>query len=197
MKITDAELEDFKDRWTKECVEWGEIRDAMIAREPEVSAYHVTAEQARRMRERGETSVLLGPVAKALGLSPRVTLYSVPAGGDGAHRPREDEPVSTDEILSTIAGYPRDAIKEIRDACDRILGAHDSAPSLPVRCRIGWAHGTWQCRASGCGASGQTAQPGRLVDCAGRTISVDDLPAQAQPYSPGATCLFDRETPKP
>lgn len=247
--VTDAEIEDFKGKWASEYAEWERIRDEVIAKDGECTAYHVTAEQARRMRERGETSVLLGPVAKALGLSPHVVLYPV-----------ADPPeVKISRVVKAfLRGRSVAELKAIRDACDEAIGAGNcwrmgcrepvvagaaecgrhplndeqdgpasEPPALPaggcfvpgctgpcegepdrvltpapadapVRCRIGWASDSrtasltrWQCRSSGCGASGTVAGD-RLVDGRGLSILKDDLPPQVHPYDPGETCLFDR-----
>jgi hypothetical protein len=205
-KVTDAEFEDFKAKWALEYSEWERIRDEVIAKDGDGSAYDVTAEQARRMRERGETSVLLGPVAKALGLTPHVVLYPV------ADPPEVKISRTVKEVLM---GRSVAELRAIRDACDKAIaeappaggcfvpgctgpceGEPDrpqkAAPAdAPVRCRIGWSHGKWRCGSSGCGASGDVIH-WRLVDQRGITISVDDLPAQRQPYDPAETCLFDR-----
>lgn len=60
-------LEEFKERWGKEFEEWSAIRDEMMAKaKGPVTAAEVSDEQRRRMKERGETSVLDGVFARRL-----------------------------------------------------------------------------------------------------------------------------------
>lgn len=59
-------IEEFTRRWAVEHTEWTLIRDEMIAGGAQPSAYDVTAEQRRRMTERGEVSVLDGVFARRL-----------------------------------------------------------------------------------------------------------------------------------
>jgi hypothetical protein len=55
-------VEELKERWAKECAEWQAIRDELMY--PGLTAFDVTAEQRRRMKARGEISVLDGMFAR-------------------------------------------------------------------------------------------------------------------------------------
>jgi hypothetical protein len=62
-------IEEFKQRWSAEYADWCAIRDEMIdSREAGegVTAFEVTSEQRRRMKERGEVSVLDGVFARRM-----------------------------------------------------------------------------------------------------------------------------------
>lgn len=111
-KVTDEEIEEFKARWAVEYAEWQAIQTELCTEGRAVTAFDVTAEQERRMRERGEVSVLSGDIAKKLGVSHGVMLHLA------------DAPiVRAANVDQFLAGFSRAELREIRDACDVILGS--------------------------------------------------------------------------
>jgi hypothetical protein len=57
---------EFRERWAKEFAEWQAIGDEMILAGKQPSAFDVTQEQRRRMKERGDISVFADPEVRKL-----------------------------------------------------------------------------------------------------------------------------------
>jgi hypothetical protein len=55
------------ERWARECAEWHEIREELIAKRGDVTAWQVSLEQRKRMLARGDRPMFPPPKAPSDG----------------------------------------------------------------------------------------------------------------------------------